>query len=125
MGFLRLSSLAMGGLSILVALAFNGVASALEAWWALAAIFSGGILGLFLLGFIVKKAKSAQAIPGVILGVLVIAWVSLSPAWFAEGDILRSNLHTNMTVVVGTLSLFLLGFLLTWLANKGKSQFGK
>lgn len=113
MGFLRLSSLVMGVLSIGVALAFNGVTSALEAWWALSSVFSGGVLGLFLLGFIVKKAKNAQAVPGVILGVLVIAWVSLSPILFSTESPYTSTLHTNMTIVVGTLSLFLLGFLLT------------
>ncbi len=118
MRFLRVSSFVMGGLSIAVALAFNGVSSALEAWWALSSIFSGGILGLFLLGFIVKKAKNAQAIPGVILGVLVIAWVSLSPLLISEGGAFRSTLHTNMTIVVGTLSLFLLGFLLTLLTKR-------
>lgn len=120
LSFLRLSSLAMGGVSILVALAFNGVSSALEAWWALSSIFSGGILGLFLLGFIVKKAENPQAVAGVILGVLIIAWMSLSPILFTEGNPLQSSLHTNMTIVVGTLSLFLLGFLLTYFKNKSK-----
>lgn len=120
LSFLRLSSLVMGGLSILVALAFNGVTSALDAWWALSSIFSGGILGLFLLGFMVKKAGSTQAFAGVILGVLVIAWMSLSPVLFSQDTHFQSSLHTNMTIVVGTLSLFLLGFLLTYLKNKYK-----
>src|SRR5690554_1651545 len=50
MAVLWISSALMGALSIVVALLFNGVESALDAWWALASIFSGGVLGLFLLG---------------------------------------------------------------------------
>src|SRR5690606_24296169 len=46
MRILVLSSILMGALSIVVALSLNGVRSALNAYWALASIFSGGILGL-------------------------------------------------------------------------------
>ncbi|MDF2157408.1 sodium:solute symporter [Algoriphagus sp. CAU 1675] len=116
--FLRIASLTMGGLSVLVGLAFNGVSSALEAWWALSSIFSGGILGLFFLGLILNKTKKPNVIPAMIVGVLAIAWVSLSPVLFSEGSIFRSQLHTNMTIVVGTMTIFLLGFLFTWLVQK-------
>ena len=47
---LKLSSVGVGVAGILVAFAFMSVQSALDAWWALASIFSGGMLGLFLLG---------------------------------------------------------------------------
>jgi len=108
---LRLSSLAMGILSILVGLAFNGVTSALDAWWALSSIFSGGILGLFLLGLL-SKTQKPQAVFAVILGVLVIAWMSLSAIFVKNGfpETLANPLHTNMTIVVGTLTIFLVGF---------------
>ncbi|WP_026951394.1 sodium:solute symporter [Algoriphagus mannitolivorans] len=108
---LRLSSLGMGILSIFVGLAFNGVESALDAWWALASIFSGGILGLFLLGLL-SKTQKPQAVFAVILGVLVIAWMSLSAVWVKNGfpETLANPLHTNMTIVVGTLTIFLVGF---------------
>src|SRR5690606_2756529 len=65
MRVLNLASISMGILSILVALALNGVESALDAWWALASIFSGGILGLFLLGFMCKNIKKIYALIGV------------------------------------------------------------
>lgn len=110
---LRLSSLGMGLASILVGLAFNGVTSALDAWWALSSIFSGGILGLFLLGLI-SKAQKPQAILGVMLGVLVIAWMSLSTLLVQNGmdPSLANPLHTNMTIVIGTAVVFLVGFIL-------------
>ena len=55
---LKLSSVGVGVAGILVAFAFMSVQSALDAWWALASIFSGGMLGLFLLGYISRKARN-------------------------------------------------------------------
>ena len=51
----------------------------LDAWWKLASIFSGGMLGLFLLGVVCRNVKRVHAVVAVILGLLVIAWMSLSP----------------------------------------------
>ena len=118
MRVLLFSSFVMGLLAIIVAIAFNGVESALDAWWALSAIFSGGILGLFLLGFIGKNIKKKYAAIGVALGVLVIAWMSLSPVILEEGMRFRSTFHANLTIVFGTIVIFLVGFLLSALANK-------
>jgi len=116
---LRISSLVMGLLSILVGLAFNGVSNTLEGWWALSSIFSGGILGLFLLG-LVSKAKNPQAIFAVFFGVLVICWMSLSTILIRNGlpQMLSNPLHTNMTIVIGTVTIFLVGFGLTWVGRK-------
>lgn len=116
---LRLASLGMGLISILVALAFNGVTSALDAWWALSSIFSGGILGLFFLGLL-SKAQNPQAVLAVILGVLVIGWMSLSTVLVKNGmdESLANPLHTNMTIVMGTLTIFLVGFGLAGLMKK-------
>jgi SSS family solute:Na+ symporter len=121
MRVLVLASLTMGLLSILVALAFNGVTSALDAWWALSAIFSGGILGLFLLGYIGKNIRRKYAAIGVVLGVLVIGWMSLSPVIFEEGATFRSSFHANLTIVFGTVVIFLVGFLCSAFANKIRS----
>jgi len=116
---LRTSSLVMGLLSILVGLAFNGISNTLEGWWALSSIFSGGILGLFLLGLL-SKAKNPQAIFAVFSGVLVICWMSLSTILIQNGwsQTLSNPLHTNMTIVIGTMTIFLVGFGLTWAARK-------
>ena len=63
-----------------MAFAMMGVASALDVWWALASIFSGGMLGLFLLGLI-SRASNAAAATGVVVGVLVIVWMTISAKW--------------------------------------------
>jgi SSS family solute:Na+ symporter len=116
---LRISALTMGLLSIVVGLAFNGVTSALDAWWALSSIFSGGILGLFLLGLL-SKAKNPHAVFAVILGVLVIGWMSLSALLVKNGlpEAFVNPLHANMAIVMGTLTIFLVGFGLAWFGRR-------
>lgn len=103
--FLRLSSLVIGILGIIVALAFNGVASALDTWWALASIFSGGILGLFLLGLMLKNIKPKTAMIAVAAGLIFILWTSLSPFFGFS-----SLFHANWVIVFGTLLIFGVGW---------------
>lgn len=120
MKILYSSSLIFGCLGIIIALALVGVTSVLDAWWALASIFSGGMLGLFLMGYLSKNVKNLEAIIGVIIGALIIIWMSLSPMYFTEGKLLafRSPFHTDLTIVFGTLSIFLIGFVLAKLFSK-------
>jgi SSS family solute:Na+ symporter len=121
MRVLLIASAVMGILSIGVGLAFDGVDSALETWWALSSIFSGGILGLFLLGLVSHGTKSPQAAIGVLVGVLVIGWMSLSAILLRQTSwsSFQNPLHTNMAIVMGTLSIFLVGFLLSfWVGRK-------
>lgn len=115
MAVLYISSFLTGTAGVVIALLLVGVESVLDAWWSLASIFSGGMLGLFLLGFIARKAKNSDAVAGVIIGVLVISWMSLSPLCFNGDKLLafRSPFHSNLTIVFGTLVIFLTGFILT------------
>ncbi len=107
------SSLIFGSLGIIIALSLVGVESVLDAWWGLASIFSGGMLGLFLLGYLSKKVRNIDAAAGVIIGALVIIWMSLSPIYFKEGNLVafKSSFHSNLTIVIGTLVIFLVGFI--------------
>jgi SSS family solute:Na+ symporter len=112
MTVLYLSSVLIGFLGVLIALTLVGVESVLDAWWSLASIFSGGMLGLFLLAFLSRKTRRIDAVIGVIAGVLVIVWMSLSPLYFTGENLLafRSPFHSNLTIVFGTTVIFLLGF---------------
>lgn len=118
------SSLIFGALGISIALALVGVESVLDAWWGLASIFSGGMLGLFLLGYLSKKVRNIDAVIGVIVGAILIIWMSLSPIYFTEGALLkfRSPFHTNLTIVFGTLAISLVGFLLAKLFSRKPLQ---
>jgi solute:Na+ symporter, SSS family len=116
---LYLSSLVTGIAGILIALSLVGVKSTLDTWWSLASVFSGGMLGLFLLGFISRKTGRIEAATGVILGVIVIIWLSLSPVIFTSGKglMFRSPFHSNLTIVFGTITIFLTGFIITKMLN--------
>ncbi len=108
---LRGATLGFGLLGTLAALAMIEVQSALDAWWKLAGIFSGGMLGLFLLGLFARKAGSGAALAGVAAGVAVILWMTFSPAWPAGWGLARSPFHDFLTIVFGTLAVLLVGFL--------------
>ena len=106
--------------------------SALDIWWTLSGIFGGGMCGLFLLGMISRRAKNPAAVTGVVLGVLVILWMSLPKlidyllaqppgseaqkmgVWLqqqAAGWL--SPFHAFMVPVVGTLTILLVGLLVS------------
>jgi len=112
MKVLYISSVIFGALGIVIALSLVGVESVLDAWWSLASIFSGGMLGLFLLAFLSKSVRNIDAAVGVIIGALAIIWMSLSPLYFNSEKFLafRSPFHSNLTIVFGTLVIFLVGF---------------
>ena len=100
-------------LSILIAIAMINVKSALDAWWKLASIFSGGMLGLFLLGYLAPRTKNLPAILGVIAGVCVIGWMSLSPLVFVNNlEKYSSQFHSYLSIVFGTITIFIVGFLI-------------
>jgi SSS family solute:Na+ symporter len=106
---LRLATLGWGVVSVCVALALISVGLALDAWWQLAGMFSGGILGLFLLGLVSRRADRVAGAAAVVLGVLVIAWMSLPSLMKDVPPYLRNPMHANMTIVVGTLTIFVVG----------------
>ena len=107
MRFLQGATLGMGAIGIATAIAMLGVQSLLDAWWMLSGIFAGGLLGLFLLGMIVRRAERPAAAIGVVAGVAVILWMTLGPRLPAA---LRSPFHANMIIVIGTLTIFLVGW---------------
>jgi solute:Na+ symporter, SSS family len=105
-----------------VAVAMIGVQSALDAWWKLASVFSGGMLGLFLLGYFTKHIRNGAAIAGVVAGVLLIGWMSLSPFLLDLGVLQRfaSPFHGYLSIVFGTMAVFLVGFLAGILLSRKK-----
>src|SRR3990172_8919721 len=113
MFILRISTLLVGIAGTLTALAMIHVKSALDVWWELASIFSGGMLGLFLLGIISRHTKNPSAVTGVIIGVLLIFWISLSPTWTGNLARFSSPFHKFMIIVVGTLTILLIGLLIS------------
>ncbi len=118
--------------------------SALDIWWTLAGIFGGGMTGLFLLGMISRRAKNAAAVTGVLAGVVVILWLSLpkildyllrlppdsavhqvasklkeaTAAWASPYD-------AFMVPVFGTLTILLVGIIVSSLARRRADSAGR
>ena len=119
MKVLYLASAVITILAIGIAMAMINVKSALDAWWKLASIFSGGMLGLFLLGAFSRISRSSGAVVGVICGILVISWMSITS--LAKDPALYGNIfHSYLTIVLGTVTIFFVGFLISLLAGKSK-----
>lgn len=112
MRVLYLTSAVVGALGIGVGLAMMSIDGILDAWWKLASIFSGGMLGLFLLSLVCKNVNRTAAVVGVIAGLLVIAYMSL--------PVFKSPIHTYLTIVFGTSVIFIVGFILTKFINGNK-----
>jgi solute:Na+ symporter, SSS family len=106
-----------------IAIVMIHIKSVLDAWWTLSGIFSGGMLGLFLLGIISRRAKNPAAITAVLGGVVLILWFTFSLTgtervfgWrLPQG--LRVPLHEYFIPVLGTLAILLIGLLVSRFAG--------
>lgn len=130
MRVLYASTLAVGAVGTGIGVALIGTDSILDAWWKLSGIFAGGMLGLFLLSMIARKARRPAAMTGVIIGLLVITWMTVSDTKFLNETLkipyslpenLRSPLHSNMIIVVGTLTIFFVGLIASQLFGNGSN----
>jgi SSS family solute:Na+ symporter len=143
MRVLRITTLVMGALGTMAAVAMIGVKSALDAWWKLASIFSGGILGLFLLGLISRRVTNRVAKVSTALGVLTIIWLTclpilnpITPSATQPAEpsaltqmvqklppFLNTPVHDNLIIVFGTLVILISGCLFSFFARaQGESK---
>lgn len=112
---LRVASVAVGIAGIGVALCFLLVDNALDAWWALSSICSGGVLGMFILAYLCPKAKKPHAVAGVIIGVASLILIALQTVL---PDVIGHFVHVNLSIVISTLLVFLVGFVGASLKSK-------
>lgn len=127
MMILYLASIIISLAGIGIGIAMINVKSALDAWWKLASIFSGGMLGIFLLGAFTKAKDTISALIATIIGVLIILYLSTGPLVFGK-EIPGGKLHSYLTIVIGTTVIIIAGFLLAWLfriRNEEKIPDGK
>jgi len=123
MKILYISSVLFSLAGIIIGIAMINVQSALDAWWKLASVFSGGMLGLFLLGFFSKRISNFAAIIGVITGIIIIGWMSLSPVLF-KGSLQKfaCPLHSYLSIVAGTTAIFITGFITGTIIDRIRRQ---
>jgi SSS family solute:Na+ symporter len=110
---LHLATVVFGLGGMLAGVAMIGIKSVLDIWWMLSGIFASGMLGLFLLGIISKQTGNAAAMTATFIGVAVVLWMTFPSLIPDQYQLLRNGLDVNMTIVIGTLSIFLTGILLT------------
>ena len=120
---LRTVTLLSGITAVLISIVMIQAKQVLDAWWALAGIIASGMLGLFLLGIISRRAENRSAVISVLVGTFAIIWMTLSldsfsemtrifipdfcmPEWFV---LIRFPWHEFMIPVSGTLIIIIVG----------------
>jgi solute:Na+ symporter, SSS family len=90
--------------------------NALSMWFAVSAIASGGLAGLFLLAVCCPRANSAAALSGIVASLVVTAWAVLTQGAGRFVDLGKYNFTWDnlMIGVVGHLILFSVGTLVSW-----------
>jgi SSS family solute:Na+ symporter len=115
---LHASTVFWGAAGTLMALGMMRVETALDAWWNLAGLFSGGVLGLFLLSLVSRRAGPVAGAAAALCGVLVMAWMALPGLKIAIPGLPTNPLHANMTLVVGTITIFFVGLIVSFLVRE-------
>jgi SSS family solute:Na+ symporter len=112
---LLIATTCMGGLGIVFGISMIGVKSLLDVWWKLSGIFAGGMLGIFLLGFLAKNVRNFEAKIAAVVGLILIALMSFKEAL---PSFLQIPLDSKMTVAVGTVSIVSIGVLVQKMRKK-------
>jgi len=115
---MRVVTVVFGILGTAAALAMIKAKSALDVWWQISAIFGGGMLGLFLLGLLVKGAGNTGALCGVVVSVVVIAWATFARGLPESWRWLECPFHKHLTGFAGAASLLVVGTILSRLVRE-------
>jgi SSS family solute:Na+ symporter len=107
-----------GAVGVGVALLMVGVTDLLQVIWMLESILFGATLGLFLLGFCSRTAHSPAAAFGVTIGLVAIVGTvltlpraqSILPGSMQLPEWAVGAVHSNMIIVIGTLTIYLVGW---------------
>jgi SSS family solute:Na+ symporter len=108
---LHIATVIFGLGGMIAGVAMIGIKSVLDVWWMLSGILASGMLGLFLLGIISRRTGNTAAMTATFIGVLVVLWMTFPSIIPDQYQYFRNRLDVNMTIVVGTLSIFLVGML--------------
>jgi SSS family solute:Na+ symporter len=107
----RFTVLVTGSLSLIIAMwLVNRTGQIVEIYFTALSIFSGGILGLFLLGFICKKASTRGVGLGIFVTLLMVAWASLTGKKVVDLGALNYSLHPYLIGFFSHLTMFISGF---------------
>ncbi|TNG02424.1 MAG: sodium:solute symporter, partial [Gammaproteobacteria bacterium] len=114
---IRIATAVVGIIATLASLIMINAKTALDVWWKISAIFGGGMLGLFLIAIMLAKLQSIHALIATIIGVVFVAWATVSKVWFS-GAAWEFPMHAMMIGVCGTLVIVGIGFVLNLYSQK-------
>jgi len=107
----------------------KGATSTIQFSANLGGLLGGGVLGLFLLGLVARRATGRIAGVSVCTGVLVILWMTLSrikvgevAVWPEAWSAWRSPLHEMSAATVGTATILVLGTALARLGKRSRAE---
>jgi len=101
----RWSSVVFGVVGTLSSLFMIRQKEALDIWWKFSSIFGGAMLGLFLVGIVVRRATSRGAMLGAIAGILVIVWGTTCQDLAENWSWLRFEFHQFMIGPIATVTI--------------------
>jgi SSS family solute:Na+ symporter len=120
MWVLRAATLLSGIVSTAVAFLMTRSQAALDAWWVIAGILTGSLLGLFLLGRFTRRPRSSDAAIALLASTAVVLWMTASLPAFARAfpgfnlpPLPRSPFDGLMIPVFATATVLLIGGLLS------------
>ena len=119
---LRIYTVIWGGLGTMTGLAMIQVRTALETGWQLAGIAGGGLIGLFLLGFLCRFVKPWQAGTAVLASITSIVWATFARNLPQHWTWLECAWHARMIGVIGTITLLAVGLSLGILTRSKKAE---
>ena len=95
---------------------------ALVIYFSAFSIFGGGILGLFLLAFLSKKANYKGALVGIAATLLVITWASLTQNDIIDLGPWNYNLHPYLIGLIGHLTVLIVGWVSSFLLHDPENE---
>ena len=99
----RWTSVIVGLLGTTCSLALIGRDTIIDLWWKFSSMFGGPMLGLFLVGIVLRKASAKGALLGALAGVGVIVWGTFVPQ--GHDSAAAFPFHGNMTGPIATLAI--------------------
>jgi solute:Na+ symporter, SSS family len=107
----RFTVFVAGSLSLLIAMwLVNRTGQVLEIYFTALSIFSGGILGLVILAFTVKKASTRGVGLGILATLMMVAWASLTGKKVVDLGVFNYTLHPYLIGFFSHLTMFIAGF---------------
>ena len=111
----RLVVIGMGILSVGMAIWLTQIkGQVLVLYYTAFSIFSGGLLGLFLLAFTTKRANIHGALIGIVATVVVIFWATLTKNGIIDLGKYNYTLHPYLIGLFGHITMFVVGYIASW-----------